>query len=42
LNIYQYVVAIIFLILKKKPKKVRMNLKQVTEIIDKSTRFNKV
>eukprot|EP00347_Sterkiella_histriomuscorum_P022730 403337377 len=42
LNIFQYIVALIFLTLKKKPKKIRMNLKLTTEIIEKSTRLNKV
>ena len=32
-------VAIVFLLVKKKPKKVKTNLIQVKELIDKSQRF---
>jgi hypothetical protein len=32
-------VAIVFLILKRKPKKVKANIQQVKDIIDRSTRF---
>lgn len=33
-------VAIVFLLLKRKPEKVRVNLKLVNDILEKSTRMN--
>lgn len=41
LNIFQIMVAIVFLLIKRKYQKVKLNLMQVKELIEKSSKLQK-